>query len=243
MKNARSLGITAATCVLLLGAGPAKAGIPVIDVANLVQAITQVLSWLEQYKQMVDTIKNWQTQYKQMVIDYKAITGTRNLGDILNNPLLAKAVPADALTIYQGVTTGGYAGLTSAAKATRNALMLYDCSNQLPAARKVCEAELSVGAQNKVLLGNALDVASQRITQIQKLQGQISSTGDPKAIAELQARLTVEQAQVQNDANRIQLMAAMGEEEARAAEQRSREYWVNLMKPGTPSIAASFTFK
>lgn len=243
MRKARSVVTALVTCILMFSASSARAGIPVIDVAALVQAISQVLAWAEQYQQMVTTIKNWQTQYKQMVLDYKAITGARNLGDVLYHPWLSNVVPADVKTLYQGVTTGGYAGLTAAAKATRNLLILYDCGNLPPAARKVCEAELSVGAQIKTAQNQAFSAVTGRTSQIEQLMGVVNDTRDPKALGEVQARLMAEQALVQNDANRIQLMLAMGEEEARAAEQRAREYWVNLLKPGTPSVAASFKFK
>ena len=50
---------------------------------------------------------------------------------------------------------------------------------------------------------------NQRTTQIEALRAEINATQDPKAIAELQARLAAEQAQVDNDQTKIALANAM----------------------------------
>ncbi len=68
-----------------------------------------------------------------------------------------------------------------------------------------------------------MSLVNQRTAQIQTLQDQINSTGDAKAIAELQARLQVETTQVANDANRLMLMRTMSDAADRAAEQAIRE--------------------
>ena len=64
---------------------------------------------------------------------------------------------------------------------------------------------------------------TQRATQIQSLQEQINATSDPKAIAELQARLQVETVQVNNDSNRLMIMRAMSDSADRASQQALKE--------------------
>jgi type IV secretion system protein VirB5 len=61
---------------------------------------------------------------------------------------------------------------------------------------------------------DAFDQAKSRISQIQSLMQQINQTQDPKAIAELQARMAAEQAMIQNEQIKMQLyaMAAQAEE-------------------------------
>src|SRR5690606_40657057 len=51
----------------------------------------------------------------------------------------------------------------------------------------------------------AYDKAKSRIEQIDQLMAKIDQTPDPKAIAELQGRLTAEQALIQNEQTKLQM--------------------------------------
>lgn len=194
----------------------AQAGIPVIDGANLVQAVQQVLAWQQQYQQMVQ-------QYQQLQQQYASITGSRGLGNILNNQALQGVVPADVSTVYQAIQQGGGQGLTGAAQAIRNATKVYDCQGRTGTDLSTCQAFLNTNSQSQAYSQGASNLLTQRVSQIQSLQDQINSTSDPKAIAELQARLTAEVAQVNNDANRLAVLKAMADEQDRAAQQAIKE--------------------
>ena len=106
----------AAAAVLVagsLGAGSARAqGIPVIDIANLIQTILQVLN-------DVTEISNQVQQITQLQDQLNSINGIRNLGNVFNNPLLKNYVPAEAYTYVNAINTSGYAGLNATAKALR----------------------------------------------------------------------------------------------------------------------------
>ena len=107
------LKLTAAACLTAaaLGATPARAsGIPVIDVANLIQTIQQVLNDITEIQNQVQQITQLQDQLN-------SINGFRNLGQVFNNPLLRNYVPAEAHTFVNAVHTGGYAGLNGTARA------------------------------------------------------------------------------------------------------------------------------
>ena len=67
--------------------GSAHAGIPVIDVANLFQSVQQVLAWVQQYQQMVDSIQEARNQVAQLQTTYNSMTGNRGLGTVLNGAL------------------------------------------------------------------------------------------------------------------------------------------------------------
>ena len=56
MTSLRRPALALLTVCTLGLAMPAQAGIPVIDAANLAQAIQQVLAWAQQYQQMVQQI-------------------------------------------------------------------------------------------------------------------------------------------------------------------------------------------
>lgn len=64
---------------------PAHAqGIPTIDVANLAQALNQVLAWQQQYQQMLQQIEQMRQQHQTAIDSFKASTGSRGLGQIAN---------------------------------------------------------------------------------------------------------------------------------------------------------------
>lgn len=212
-----------------------QAGIPVIDSSNLAQQIQQVAAWAQQYTQMANQI----TQLQQT---YTSITGSRNLGSILTNPLLSNVVPSDLLTVYGAINSGGYANISSAAKVIRDAIKIYNCNDRTGQDKTICEALLNTNAQTQANQQNALTLANQRFAQIQSLQSQINLTTDPKAIAELQARLAVENANIANDANRIALMNQIAQSQQVQAEQAASEKSLLMMSNTTPSRASQFHF-
>jgi type IV secretion system protein VirB5 len=199
-----------------LGSSAAHAGVPVIDVANLAQAIQEVFAWAEQYAQMIE-------QLKQAKDQYDSITGSRGLGNVSNDPALQQAVPNDVASVYQAINSSGSSGLTSAAQAIRAATKLYNCDDRTGTDFQTCQAALNSGAQNQAYLDNAMQLVSKRVSQIQSIQDQINSTSDAKGIAELQARLQGENAQVTNDTNRINLLKAMTEAQQQAVQQSLKE--------------------
>ena len=91
--------------LLTLGAGFAQAqGIPVIDAANLVQAVNQVLAWEQQYKQMLAQIEQLTKQTDLANQNLTAITGTRGLGTI-SNGITQSVLDPNFQTKLSGLTT------------------------------------------------------------------------------------------------------------------------------------------
>lgn len=195
---------------------PAQAQFAVIDVANLTQALQQVMAWQKQYQQMND-------QKSQLQQQYAAATGNRGLGSYADDPSLRALVPADLQQLYENLRTKGAAGLSANARTLREQARIYNCDDIKGADQTNCQRLLNNLAQYQALLANALTISSARTTQIQRLQQAINTTDDPKSIAELQARLQAENVQVGNDANRLLLMRSMAETADRAAEQALRE--------------------
>lgn len=220
-----------ALAICVTAAPAAHAGIPVIDAANLAQAITQVIAWGQQAEQMIAQLENQAT-------DIANTTGQRGMANIHNNTQLQQVVPTNVAQLYQGINEGGDAGLTAAAQAIRAQHQVYNCETLTGSVKSVCLASMNTNAQTQANLNDALNKASQRTAQIQQLQNAIASTNDPKSIAELQARIQAEQAQVANDQNRIALMNAMSQAQTaevarRAAEIRTKD----LSKPVSLTIS------
>ena len=207
----------AAAVLIAFGAGNARAqGIPVIDVANLIQTILQVLNDFTKISNQVRQITELQNQLN-------SINGIRNLGQVSNNPMLRNYVPAEAYTYLNAVNTSGYSGLNATAKALRDAGMVYNCMDLTGAARTDCQAALAQPYQHKGLLQDAMKSASGRLAQINSLMDQINSTSDQKAVQEIQARIGAENALLAHEVSQVQMLQGMADSEERIARSRERE--------------------
>ncbi|MES2206790.1 MAG: P-type DNA transfer protein VirB5 [Pseudomonadota bacterium] len=185
-------------------------GIPVADVDGLVQAIATV----NQLKQQVESLKK----------QYDAITGTRNLGDILNNPALREYLPSDWANIYDKVQSGQYKGLSGAATAIKDAEKLYGTST---GQQRVYDTLASNKAMTQTAYQNTID----RLNNIQSLMKQINSANDTKAAADLQNRIASENAMIQNEQTRLNLMVQLQQAEMKLAEQQqAREFKAKYFK-------------
>lgn len=207
----------AAAVLIAFGANGARAqGIPVIDVANLVQTILQVLNDVTKISNQVQQITELQNQLN-------SINGIRNLGQVFNNPMLKNYVPAEAYTYLNAVNTSGYSGLNATAKALRDAGMVYNCMDLAGGARTDCQAALAQPYQQKGLLQDAMKSASGRLSQINALMDQINGTSDQKAIQEIQARIGAENALLAHEVSQVQMLEGMADSEERIARSRERE--------------------
>ena len=191
-------------------------GIPVIDVANLVQSVEQVLDDATASENQVQQIRQLQSQLQ-------SINGLRNLGQIFNNPLLRNYVPSEAYTFVNAVDTGGYSGLRGTAKALRDAGMIYNCMDRAGDARTSCQATLAQPYQQKGLLQDAMTSAAGRIAQINALMDQINGTPDQKSVQEIQARIGAENALLAHEMTQIQMLQGMADSEERIARSQERE--------------------
>lgn len=203
-----------ALLVSLSMAGPARAqGIPVIDMANLEQALQNIAAWQRQLQSM-------QQQYEQQVAQFKALTGARGFGDVLSNPLLQKYLPMNWQQVYQGVRTGNMSEVASAA---RQQQMIYDCLAQTGQSQQLCRAQLAAPYQVRDIFQKAYDAAVAQFDRIAQLQSQISKTDDPKGVAELQARIGTEQTVLQNAMLQAQLGQQLAEAENKMILQQRAE--------------------
>ncbi len=207
----------AAAVLIAFGASNARAqGIPVIDVANLIQTILQVLNDVTKISNQVQQITELQNQLN-------SINGIRNLGQVFNNPMLKNYVPAEAYTYLNAVNTSGYSGLNATAKALRDTGMVYNCMDLAGGARTDCQAVLAQPYQQKGLLQDAMKSASGRLSQINALMDQINGTSDQKAIQEIQARIGAENALLAHEVSQVQMLQGMADSEERIARSRERE--------------------
>lgn len=191
-------------------------GIPTFDGAAATNALQQLISMAEQ-------INNQKQQITQLQQQLTMNTGSRNLGQIMNNPLLKQYLPNDWQKVYTNMKNGK-AGMSTSAKALAEAAGLFESCNRISyaAQKKACENKMGQVAQNKSNLLKALESTEVRLKQIDGLMGQISKTQDPKAIAELQARISAENAQLQNVATQMSIYNNIAAAEEKIARQQAR---------------------
>lgn len=224
MKSFKSFVPRIALCAgMALGGNAAHAGVPVIDIAAIAQAILEYASSLTEIENQMTQIQSLSQQLTQLQQQYQAITGARNLGDILNNPQLQNYVPSSAAQTMSGIQSGGYSSLTSTARSLRDASMTYNCTDLDGSNRTGCQAQLAMPYQQKAFMQDAMQKAGGRIAQIQSLMRQLSSSADPKAAQEIQGRIEAENALLQHEQSQIALARGMADAEYRIAESRARE--------------------
>jgi len=201
----------------------ANAGIPVIDAANLAQAVQQVTAWAQQYQQMVQQIEQLQQQYQNL-------NGVRNMGSLVNNPTARQYLPADYQTVLsQGV--GQWQAIYNAAK------KLDISETRLSNNSDVAQAFQAVAKQaaiNRAGAEEGYKTASERFSDIQILLDKINAAPDAKDIADLQARIQAEQVMMQNEANKLAMLQQLASAQCDLQQQQAREISMKALKGSPP---------
>ncbi|MBN3780518.1 P-type DNA transfer protein VirB5 [Burkholderia sp. Ac-20345] len=214
----KRIAICAALCIGTAApiAASASPGIPTYDVTAVLNAVQQ----LQQLKQQYDVLMQGFQQAQQQ---YKSLTGIRGFGDFMNNPLVRSYLPSDWQQVYDQLRNTGWSNLSGSAQAIRNAMAIYNCSGQTGAALNVCQGLANKPAQDQAFTQQAYQSAMSRVDGIQSLINQISSTQDPKGIAELQARIAGEQVAVENERVKLELFNIAGAQGDKMLQQQQRE--------------------
>jgi type IV secretion system protein VirB5 len=215
-------------CLLALTpmSAPQAIGIPVIDIAALTQLIQQMQYWLQQ----IQLMKNQLDQAQQA---YRAVTGPRGMQNLLAGSL-RNYLPPDwnemiGVINHASIT---YRGLAAQVQAVINANAVLS-QGQLAALSPRQQQILAQGRQAAALLQVMSQAAyqntSQRFGAIQQLIDAIGSAGDAKAIQDLQGRIAAEQAMLQNEQTKLQVLFQTAQAQQWAQQQRVREESLNAV--------------
>lgn len=181
-------------------AGTAGAGgLPVIDVANLAQAI-------QQYIQLTEQLAQLQQQYTQQVRQYESLTGLRNMGQLFNSSVeqqMRSYAPTSWQQSLQVLQQGGLPG--SAADVVRaaqtfaqqhginaTANLVFPANGGDNDSARVYTAATSTAAASAGLSAAAYDQSQARMQRVQGYLQQIDNAPDLKASIDLNARLMAE---------------------------------------------------
>ena len=224
MASLRISCVAIASSLILSATGAVGQGIPVIDqmaIAKHIETIAELKSQLDALNQQIELAQ-------QLYGSLNKLTNMADVAGVLNDPAIRKALPADFRAI-EGLFNGDSAGTfgDSAAK------FLEGNSTYRTSADDFYAQELSrIQNRNAVQmsLGQQIyDAATKRIDGIDQLREKISSAGDAKDIADLQARLQAETAFLQTDVLRMEGVRMVQQAQAQVDEQRKAEDWRQRM--------------
>lgn len=204
----------------------AYAQIPTTDVLQLAQQLQQVASWAQQYQQMIEQLQT----AKQQV---ESITGGRGMS-MLGQNMTRQELPSDFLGTYDRLRSQGAAGASSQARAIYDTIKTFGCAEQFPydaRARRSCEASAMAVPQNLATLNNSVDSAKQRQTQLKQLQSSID-TQDAKAAADLNNRISLEIAYLQNEKQLMDMATQQQEMQLKLTQQRAKEEGAKRLMTG-----------
>ena len=102
----------------------------------------------------------------------------------------------------------------------RVAKVTLEVDNALEVLRQECERQWRNAAMNKDFGDLAYKKAAENITNLQEFVRTINSSSDQKVIAEIQARINVENARLQNEQIKLSTIAKMEESERQLKTER-----------------------
>ncbi len=201
MRNPSRKAIAAAVLGLGLAgmAAPARAGMPVIDSANLAQSVQQVLSWGQQLTGMEQQYLQLFQSYQQLEATYHSLTGARGMQNLLPVSLATRnylPVNAQQLASVINGTSSVYPVLSSQVQTTiqTNAVLNpQGLSSLSPQAQQFIRQSRQAAAMLTMLSQQTQANASNNFGNVQSLIGALGTTSDTKASADLSGRIQSEQ--------------------------------------------------
>lgn len=226
-KNLLAIALTAT----LVGVGAtAQAQWVVIDPAeiqsNMLNHAQDIAKYVQMVQQMQSQLQQLQQTYAQLQTQYKSITGSRGLG-MIDNENYTRNIPTNWQQTLQAMQNGGQVGhLANQISQEASELQQPYFKNVGSMVTTALSANMNQSATGQALNAQMYDESGARFQSIQQLMQQINNTTDLKGIAEIQARLEAENAQLLNELIRLQSMNAMigQQQKIQAQQQQQKQY-------------------
>ncbi|WP_051357624.1 P-type DNA transfer protein VirB5 [Leisingera caerulea] len=220
----KKLLLTSAVALTLSCTGAHAAGVPVVDATAIANAKAQFAKELAQMAKELE-------EARRLYDSVNGLTSMDDIAEALNDPKVRELLGADAMRIASAFDVD-LDGLGELAGAARD---VYDHASLIGADisaedfyRNELERIKGQSARNAAMGDRILQVADDRLSGLEKLRMEIGRAETQKEINALNARLSVEQAMLQNDTNRIQGLAMLQEAQMQVEEQRQHGYRAKL---------------
>lgn len=225
------------SCIFLSGVHIGEAITEVVhDPWNFVRQAEILTQATEQINKLNDQLKQMKEQYDQGKQHYEAITGNREFGEKHHNVELQKSLPQEWQGLYQATqrTMSALQGLVNTVKNEEK------FTGSVDEMQKHIEVRMEqVAVTDKAVGMQAYEGVQKRMKQVDNLMGEIKSASDPKSIAELQARISIEQAYIQNEMTKLQLVGQLQRAEQQLIDQQKYQMSRRILNPkntGMPQI-------
>lgn len=200
--------LAAGVCALAL-MSPARADLPVIDNASLVQLFQQV-------RQGLQTLQLLQQQLQQVMAVYQSLSHVTDLASAvgvlrtlgMQNPLPVNIGAVQSLLAGSANTQGMLGSIGSLFNTNFSANHVYTPTGGSFEARLLQRNATSI-AGIQALAGQAYQSMSDRLSAMTQLQHRLATAQDTKDVQDLQARLQSEQAYIQSQSAQVQTLAIM----------------------------------
>ncbi len=195
--------IVACVLVSLAALEPAHAQWAVVDAPAIVQLVQQV----QPMEQELQTARAQLTQSQQA---RQTMTGDRGMERLVSG-VARNYLPASWPQLA-GIMRGGAAGYPALVSDVNNAMLVNavltptQLSTLSAGSQRSITAARQAGALQQALAREALANSSGRFASLQTLVNAISSATDQKGILDLQARINVELAMLQNEQTKVQIL-------------------------------------
>lgn len=215
----KPLAVLVAITALTAPVASARAQVMVYDAASYGSLVRQATTALDQLQQLKSQVAQTKSFYDGINTASQAATVAQSL----NRPQLRVLAPdTDAfVAAAQGdLNLLGQLGQKAAALRARSKLFTPDPSD---AAGLDLDRAGDRAARDLALSQQVGAISTARLLGLQELTGALDQAPNARAVMDLQARLTGEQAMIANDQLRLQGLAMTQDAEARLATQRDKE--------------------
>ena len=202
----------------------------------LLQVNEQISKATEQIQKLDDQLRQMKDQFEQGKKHYDAITGNKDFGEKHHNKELHKSLPQQWQGLYQATQSNisAFRGLINTVKGEEN------FTGSVEDMQKHVEGRMQqVAIVDKAVGLQAYEGLQERMKQVDNLMAEIKNTKDPKGIAELQARIAIEQAYIQNEMTKLQLVGQLQRAEQQLIEHQKYQMSRRILNPnntGMPQI-------
>ena len=213
-----------------LTAAPALAQVPVTVTSDIPGAMFHAED-IAKYSAQLEQMK---LQVQQLQQTYSSLNGSTGIGRLFQNPNLQAALPSDWQGVYSSVSNGGYSGISGSVRSIIAAEKV--AGSTLSAQTAIVNRETQTAATNKAMGQAAYTAATQRLNNLEGLTRQIDASSSPKQVMDLQARIATEQAAIQNEQTKLQLMSMLQRNESTLIDQQKDQVSARVFNPGNQGV-------
>jgi type IV secretion system protein VirB5 len=182
-------------------------------------------NWVQQIAAAREQLSELRNQYSQAKQAYDAISGARDIGNILRNQLLDQYMPSEYAPVLAAIragTDGNIPGLANQIKDVIQREQRVTCAAQFPdqpQARANCDATWRQYAGVKVIQEQHYKRASTNLKSMEQMLDKLVTNPDPKAAQDYNSRLSLENLKLQNTQIQLATMKQMQEEQEKMRQQ------------------------